>query len=117
MEGYGAGSGSYLDRLQEKGDAASTRAPGGMAPPPPRAQPPVVPSGPSDYTRVIRGAGPQPLGRPGGDALSAYGSPPPAAAPPPPKPAPAASKTPIIIGLVVTVAVLVALVLFFALRG
>lgn len=119
MEGYGGGSGSYLDKLQGKDATAATRAPGGMAPPPtPRPRQPSGPSGPSDYTRVIRGAGPPPMGsRAGVDVPAPYGGPPAAPASPSAKPSPARPKTPIVVGLVVTVAVLVAIVLFFALRG
>lgn len=121
MEEYGPDSGGYLDRLQERGDTAATQAPGGLVPPPPnpRSQQPPVPSGPSDYTRVIRGAGPPPMGgKAGADIPAPYGGPPQPSGPSPSKPAAAApSKTPIVIGLVVTVAVLVAIVLFFALRG
>jgi len=117
------GSGSYLDRLQSKGrpeDTAAPRPPGGAMPPPPpagRLSVPPVPSGPSDYTRVIRGAVPPSMGRSGSDP-SAYGAPPPAPAPAPAPPPPkAASRTPVIIALVATVAVVAALIVFFALRS
>jgi hypothetical protein len=123
MEGYGGAGGSYLDRLQGRDDnTAATPPPGGMASPPPPRQPP-APTGPSDYTRVIRGsAAPTPGDRSGDEAPSPYGAP---RLPQPSKgssasptaPAPAASRTPLVVALVVTVAVIVALVLFFALRG
>jgi len=125
--GYG-GTESYLDRLRGRktpDDSVGSRT--GGAPPPPPPQPgmrttvPSVPSGPSEYTRVIRGAEAASVGR-SGSGPGAYGGPPPTPVPPPapkaaPKPAPPASRTPIIVMLVVAVAVLVAVILFFALRS
>lgn len=116
-------SDTYLDRLREGGDVAgegdtgaSSGAPPPIPPPPsasPRTSGPRVPSGPSEYTRIIRGGSlPGSVGGRGG-APSA-GPPPPA--PTPSKPPARASRTPLIVGLVVTAAVLIALVLFVLMR-
>ena len=126
--GYG-GSESYLDRLRgRKPPDGAVDPPSRREEMPPPAQPemrttvPPVPSGPSEYTRVIRGAEAASLRRSGSGPV-AYGSPPPTptrppapAQPPMPEAAPGTSRTTVVVMLVVTVAVLVAVVLFFALR-
>lgn len=121
--GYG-GTESYLDRLRGRktpDDAVVPRTGGAEMPPPPqpglRTTVPPVPSGPSEYTRVIRGAEAASVGR-SGSGPAAYGGPPPTpVTQPAPKAPPPASRTPIIVMLVVTVVVLVAVILFLALRS
>jgi hypothetical protein len=121
-------SDDYLSRLHGRGEAAASSRDEGARPPPPGAPPPPdpgrsrpgvppPPSGPSEYTRIIKG-GAFGAGRPPADPLGARGAPPPAPAPPPP-PGNAPSgraTTGLVVGLVLVIAAIVAVVLYFAMR-